>query len=238
MNKHLPLRKLSRREVKFNSKPWITKALRKSINHNNTLYGHFIRTKSTNSHHKYKTYRNKLTGLLRLSKKLYYQSYFKANQTNIKNVWKGIRQLISLKTKDSLKPNKLIKDNQEITDPKLIANEFNNYFATIGPWLASEIPSCGTRTHEAYLDNPHSSSFFLSPVYPFLTYGSIAWGNTYATTLKPVVVLQKKAVRIITFSNRDAHSNPLFSKLGLIKLMDLVTIHTALFMFQYHHNLG
>lgn len=97
VNKHLPLRKLSRREVKFNSKPWITKTLRKSINHKNTLYRHFIRTKSTYSHHKYKTYRNKLTGLLRLSKKLYHQSYFKANQTNIKNVWKGIRQLISLK---------------------------------------------------------------------------------------------------------------------------------------------
>ena len=41
VNKHLPLRKLSHGEVKFNSKPWITKALRqlrKSINHKNTLY--------------------------------------------------------------------------------------------------------------------------------------------------------------------------------------------------------
>ena len=74
-------------------------------------------------------------------------------------------------------------------------------------------------------------------MYPFLTYGLIAWGNIYATTLKPVVVLQKRAVQIITFSNRDAHSSPLFSQLELIKLKDLVTIHTALLMFQYHHNL-
>ena len=41
----------------------------------------------------------------------------------------------------------------------------------------------------------------------------------------------------MTFSNRDTHTNPLFSQLGLIKLKDLVTIHTAFFMFQYHHNL-
>ena len=161
---------------------------------------------------------------------------------------KGIRQLISLKSKDLSKPNKLIKDHQEITDPKLIGNEFNNLFATIGSRLAAEIPSYGTRTHKTYLDNPHISSFFrlnwkkhthevgkkrsrgigilsklrhfvtsdilnqlhYSLVYPFLTYGLIAWGNTYATTLKPVVVLQKKAVRIIAFSNRDAHSSPLF----------------------------
>ena len=65
----------------------------------------------------------------------------------------------------------------------------------------------------------------------------VAWGNTYATTLKSVVVLQKKAVRIITFSNRDAHPSLLFPQLGLIKLMDLVTIHTALFIFQYHYHL-
>ena len=44
-------------------------------------------------------------------------------------------------------------------------------------------------------------------------------------------------MRIITYSYCDAHSSPLFSQLGLIKLMDLVTIHTALFMFQFHHNL-
>ena len=30
-----------------------------------------------------------------------------------------------------------------------------------------------------------------------VTSGLIVWGNTYATTLNPVVVLQKKAVQII-----------------------------------------
>ena len=40
-----------------------------------------------------------------------------------------------------------------------------------------------------------------------------------------------------TYSNCDAHSSPLFSQLGLIKLLDLLTNHTALFKFQFHHNL-
>ena len=66
-----------------------------------------------------------------------------------------------------IKPNKLLKDNREITDPKLIANEFNNHLATIGSRQAAEIPSYGTRTHKAYLDNPHSSSCFLLPVTNF-----------------------------------------------------------------------
>ena len=68
-------------------------------------------------------YRYKLTGLQRLSKKLYYQIYFKANQINVKSIWRGIRQLVSLKKKDSFRSNKLIKDDQEMTDPPKIANE-------------------------------------------------------------------------------------------------------------------
>ena len=40
------------------------------------MYGQFLRTKSSHSHFKYKIYRNKLVGLLRLSKKLYYRNYF------------------------------------------------------------------------------------------------------------------------------------------------------------------
>ena len=123
VNKHFPMRKLSHKEVKFNFKPWITKGLRKSINNKTILYRHFIATKSSYSHHKYKMYRYKLTGLLLLSKKLYYQIYFKANQINVKNIWRGIRQLVSLKKKDSFRPNKLIKDDQEITDRQKIAIE-------------------------------------------------------------------------------------------------------------------
>ena len=79
------------------------------------------------------------------------------------------------------------------------------------------------------------TQLYYSLVYPFLTYGLVVWGNTYVTTLKPIVTLQKQALHIITFSKQDAQSNPIFSQLGLIKFMDLVTMQTAVFMFQYYH---
>ena len=59
-----------------------------------------------------------------------------------------------------------------------------------------------------FVTNDILTQLYYSLVYPFLTYGIIVWGNTYTTTLKPIVILQKKAVRIITFSKRDAHSSP------------------------------
>ena len=72
--------------------------------------------------------------------------------------------MVTLKPKESFKPSRIAIDNQEITDTKTIANEFNNYFATIGSRLAAQIPICETRTHKFYLDTPSSSSFFLLPV--------------------------------------------------------------------------
>ena len=46
--------------------------------------------------------------------------------------------------------------------------------------------------------------------------------------LQPLFILQKKAVRIMTFSNFDEHSSPLaFKQLKIVKLYDLVTLHNV-----------
>lgn len=60
------------------------------------------------------------------------------------------------------------------------------------------------------------------------------WGNTYVCTIEPLVTLEKKAVRIITFSNFQAHTNPLFLRLKILKLKDIITFNTALFMHDYY----
>ena len=64
-------------------------------------------------------------------------------------------------------------------------------------------------------------------IYPYLTYGS---------TLYPIVTLQKRAVLIITFSNFDEHSSPLFYRLKILKFVDLVFLYNSLFMHAYHFN--
>ena len=51
-----------------------------------------------------------------------------------------------------------------------------------------------------------------------------------------MIILQKKAIRIITFSEPGDHSEPLFKKLNILKLTDLVTLHNALLVYYYHHN--
>ena len=68
INKHIPVKQLSRREIKLKSKPWISKALRKSIQIKNNYYKKYLNTKTTYYHTKFKLYRNKLNHLLKISK--------------------------------------------------------------------------------------------------------------------------------------------------------------------------
>ena len=53
-------------------------------------------------HEKYKKYRNLLSTLLKESKHIYYTKYFESNWNNIRNIWKGIKTIISLTKKKLL----------------------------------------------------------------------------------------------------------------------------------------
>ena len=46
-------------------------------------------------------------------------------------------------------------------------------------------------------------NLYYALIYPFLIYGLTSWGNTYVSNLKPIYTLQKRALRIITFSAFD-----------------------------------
>jgi len=87
VNKHAPLKPLSKRKFKQLSKPWITKGILKSIKIKNALFasGHV---------NKYKFYGNKITTLIRHSKKLYYHTYFSQYMKDLKKTWSGINEIM------------------------------------------------------------------------------------------------------------------------------------------------
>ena len=83
---HIPVKQLSKREVKIQSKPWITPGIRVSIRVKNRLFKKFLSTQSTYYHSKFKYYRNKLNHILRISKRQYYNDYFATNIKDSKEV--------------------------------------------------------------------------------------------------------------------------------------------------------
>ena len=153
LNTYAPLKKINKYELKFKPKPWITLGLQKSISVKNKLLANFINKKDpilkeefqTN----YKKYRNLLSTLMKKSKQAYYDKYFERNWNNIKNTWKGIKSLISLKTVVFSVPTVLSLDNGDtITNPYDIPNTFNNYFASIAETTKKSIKYSHTHFSE------------------------------------------------------------------------------------------
>ena len=68
-------------------------------------------------------------------------------------------------------------------------------------------------------------------------YCNIVWGNCASTKIDSLLLLQKRALRIVTNSSYLHHSNPLFYRLNTLKVKDIHTLQTGLFMFKYSHEL-
>ena len=64
-----------------------------------------------------------------------------------------------------------------------------------------------------YIYKPLLKILYNSLIYPYLYYGNIVWANNYPTRLDKLLKLQKKALRVTTFSSYKAPSLPLFQKL-------------------------
>ena len=95
IDKYIPLKQLSKKELKFRSKPWISRARKVSIHVKNQLYKKYLKTKSPYYYCKFKYYRNKLNHPLKISKKQYYNNFFLENIHNSKRVWTVLASVIS-----------------------------------------------------------------------------------------------------------------------------------------------
>ena len=165
IDNHLPLKKVSKKELKQQFKPWITTGIRKSIKVRDKLFNKYINSKNHNKeliHNEYKRYRNLIVSLTRLSEKKHYQSYFKDNYNNIRKTWDGIKSIINISNMKSMSPNSLNVNNKINTNPVDIANCFNDYFSNIGSKLAEKIfPSKYDHLHYLKCSNP--VSIFIKP---------------------------------------------------------------------------
>jgi ElaB/YqjD/DUF883 family membrane-anchored ribosome-binding protein len=125
-------------------KPWLTQGLIKSIRVKNKLCKKFLRTRSTDTETKYKTFRNKLNHLLKVTKKRFYTNKLDYVKGSIKETWKTLKELLNKsKTKHNY-PDSFVHNNIHISNNESIANNFNDYFVNGGSNLASKIPATHT----------------------------------------------------------------------------------------------
>ena len=163
---HSPYKKVNKKKLRFKIKLWITPAVQKSLTVKNHRLKKFINCNDSQTkeqlHTRYKEYRNLLSTLLKRSKTNYYYHYFDIKWNNIKNTWKEIKSILSIKPNPSDIPKILNTNDSNITNPVEIANVFNNYFSSIASQTKVNIKHSNKR-FSGFLKNRAQNSFFLSP---------------------------------------------------------------------------
>jgi len=143
-----------------NEKPWFTKGLKNACRKKNNLYYRFLKTKSTVDEVKYKTYKNKLTQILRRCERNYYDECFEKAKGDMRASWKLINDLTKKNSKPTNELDCMLNDNTSKSD---IANGFNHFFTKIGPNLANQINKVPGKFDE-YLNTPNQHTMLLCPV--------------------------------------------------------------------------
>ena len=87
-----------------------------------------------------------------------------------------------------------------------------------------------------YLDKVTLRNLYFTFVYPYLIYCVEVWGNACDTHLDPIIKIQKKCVRVITFSHYLEPTESLFKDLKILLFKKLVIQRILLLMVK--HNIG
>ena len=81
------------------------------------------------------------------------------------------------------------------------------------------------------LPTPVLLTLYNTLILPHFHYGLLNWGFSMGR----LQLLQKKSVRVISSSKYNAHTDPLFKKLRLIKLADLFTLNVLKMYYKFKH---
>ena len=228
VSKHAPLIKLTKKDIKFRAKPWINNKIKKMMHIRDKILNKLKKKSDDATKALYKKFRNRVAVLLKESKTNYFHNFFHTNGNNMKLLWSGIKSIIS---NNNSKTNIISKFNDIngnlTTDPTMIANTFNNFFANV----AGNITKSITRTRKSpmdYLGNRNEHSLFMTPVLPMEISGiisSLKTGKSIGPNSIPTKLLKVLCPHICSslsdIINESFQSGTFPEKLQLAKVIPL-----------------
>ncbi|KAJ8974990.1 hypothetical protein NQ317_013406 [Molorchus minor] len=180
-------------------KLWITNGIITSINIRDKMYHQLLKDpNNVELKERYKRYRNDLNILIKTTKIEYYKNKIDNNKKRSK-----IKELCKNK-KQNDKISNVKKDDQSLTDPKVISNAFNEHYASIGKKLAREIKQ--NPNHNKQRTETITHSLFLRPTDP------VEIGDTIM------------ALKLLTINFEKTHYLPLGSRKNSLPLFQNLTI--------------
>ena len=197
IDNYYPNKKLTKKEFKQTTKPWITAGILNSINRKDKLFRKYMNCKSATVkatiNVEYKALKNRITSLIHFSKKDYYTKYFNQYSNNIKKIWEAIKGIINIKTKDHNAPNCIEVDNELVSDNTQICDKFNDYFANVAGKILDKNKTPILKTFDKYMPAANMNTFVFEPSTPnevFLLIGGLKKNKGTGPNGIPTEILQ------------------------------------------------
>jgi hypothetical protein len=164
--RHLKPTKARLNHYKHKKNPWITAGIITSIKFRDKLYRRLRKTDPNAAiyqtlEHNLRTFNSILQRNINTAKKMYYEQTFFKHVNDIKKTWSTINDLLNKCKKKNEYPTSFTVHGKEIRDKKDIANQFNNFFGSIGPDLSARIPNHKDLSVKKYLKKEILHSFKL-----------------------------------------------------------------------------
>ena len=102
--------------------------------------------------------------ILKKSKQNCYQNYFNENNTNLRKVWHGIKEIINIKAKNNASHVCVMENNDLVTDPTDVRNLFNKYYSSVAENILNKRNFIGDGNFMKYMPDPLPNSIFLENV--------------------------------------------------------------------------
>ena len=175
-----------------NRNPWINLSLRNDIKIRDNLYMLSRKNSTIDNIKIYKTFKNRNLAKQRQAQRNYYKEQFQLNKTDLKKSWQLIKHIIGKEEgSHSIQFKEFVINKMYITDPKIIANSFNDYFINVSSSLANNInsnvdPLLYVQRHTNNMNIPEVSEFEIKNIIQGLKNSAAGYDELPASIFKKV----------------------------------------------------
>ena len=139
-DKAFPVTKCKPNKKHIKKAPWITDGLLTSSRTKQNLLKKKLEKPTAENIEAYKNFNNMYNKLKRITKINYYNEQIEINKHNMKKTWTILKKAIGKQSNKKNFPQSFQVGQKKISNPKEIADSFNNFFSKIGKATSENVP--------------------------------------------------------------------------------------------------
>ena len=166
MDTACPLKRIKINKKHMKREPWFTQGLLISYRRKEKLLHTKLRKPTEDNVNIYKNYCRLYTKVVRTAKRLFYGEKFMEIKNDTKQTWNLIQKIVKKKGNATKSSDSFVVDQEEISDPKQIAEAFNGFFSKIGLNISNNVPN-SNKHYSHFLPKLNcDKTIFLDPISP------------------------------------------------------------------------